>query len=184
MGMESLKEYSISETEKLYLGRRIVALRGRIDLVEAFSHGQLVKRLIDNKGSGKLDALYLFKDDRLIREEKDTDGDGYFDLRIFYENERVVRNEADTNRDRRVDVWVFYRDGKLVRQDEDPNFNGRISARYYFKDGQVIREEKVADEEPWTPSESFSSVQEELNRMMSEVPGSKLAKGIAINKEP
>jgi len=81
-------------------------------------------------------------------------------------------------------TWAFYKDGKLVRQDEDLNFNGRISARYYFNDGTVIKEEKVADEEPWMPSEFFSSVQEELTRMMSEVPGSKRAKSIAINEEP
>jgi hypothetical protein len=109
-------------------------------------------------------------------------GDSYFDLRIFYENEQLLRNEADTNRDHRVDVWAFYKDGKLVRQDEDLNFNGRISARYYFKDGNVIKEEKVADEEPWAPSELFSSVQEELNRMISEVPGIKRAEELLSKK--
>jgi hypothetical protein len=81
-----------------------------------------------------------------------------------------------------VDVWAFYKDGKLVRQDEDLNFNGRISARYYFKDGNVIKEEKVADEEPWAPSELFSSVQEELNRMISEVPGIKRAEELLSKK--
>src|SRR5262249_60953840 len=101
---------------------------------------------------------------------------------IFYENEQVVRNEADTNGDRRVDVWAFYKDGQLVRQDEDLNFNGRISARYYFKNGKVTKEEKVADEETWATSEPFSSVQEELNRMISEVPGIKRAERIAIKE--
>jgi hypothetical protein len=133
---------------------------------------------------GSLTPLYLFKNGRLIREERDTDGDGYFDLRIFYENEQIVRNEADTNRDRRVDVWAFYKDGKFVRQDEDLDFNGRISARYYFKGGTVIKEEKVTDEQPWAPSEPFSSVQEKPNRMISEVPGIKRAERIAIKEGP
>jgi len=81
-----------------------------------------------------------------------------------------------------VDVWGFYKDGQLVRQDEDLNFNGRISARYYFKDGKVTKEEKVADEAPWATSEPFFSVQEELNRMISEVPGIKRAERIAIKE--
>lgn len=63
---------------------------GRVDEIQNFRGGQLVRKDREMNLDGKLDTWDLYQDGKLVKRERDSDGDGKVDQWWTYEGDRVT----------------------------------------------------------------------------------------------
>jgi len=78
---------------------------GRIDSVNFFENGIVVRREIDQNHDGRVDTWSYLERGVITRGERDANGDGRKDHWEYFENGRVIRVGEDLDGDGRVDRW-------------------------------------------------------------------------------
>lgn len=66
------------------------------------------KAEVDKNHDGKIDHVEYFENGKVVRTEDDTNFDGTMDEQTHYEVGRPVKSERDTDHDGKPDTWITF----------------------------------------------------------------------------
>jgi hypothetical protein len=100
---------------------------GRVDIARTYDENeQLSVEKLDLDFDGKIDQVNYFEKGVVVRKERDLTASGKPSLWLFYERGRLVRKERDTNGDGKVDYWEYWEGDQVDRIGEDLDGDGTV----------------------------------------------------------
>lgn len=100
---------------------------GKIDLMRSFNQkGDLVSERLDHDFDGRVDVVNFFEQGLIVKKEYDTNFDSNVDLWRYFDKGTISRKEADLNHDGKTDYWEYYEQGKLDRVGIDRDSDGEV----------------------------------------------------------
>ena len=100
---------------------------GHVDVIRHYDEqGKVTKEELDLSFDRRIDVINYFEDGVLVRAEMDLNFDGVPDLFRYYRQGKLVRLERDTNFNGQIDYWEYYEEGRLDRVGYDISGDGQI----------------------------------------------------------
>jgi antitoxin component YwqK of YwqJK toxin-antitoxin module len=100
---------------------------GRVDISRTYDEKeQLSVEKLDLDFDGKVDQVNYFEKGVVVRKERDLTAAGKPSLWLFYERGKLVRKERDTNGDGKVDYWEYWENDQVDRIGEDLDGDGTV----------------------------------------------------------
>jgi hypothetical protein len=100
---------------------------GRVDISRTYDENeQLAVEKLDLDFDGKVDQVNYFEKGVVVRKERDLTASGKPSLWLYYEKGKLVRKERDTNGDGKVDYWEYWEGDQVDRIGEDLDGDGTV----------------------------------------------------------
>ncbi|MBL9039244.1 MAG: hypothetical protein JNG84_12060 [Archangium sp.] len=100
---------------------------GKVDIARSYDEKEaLTVEKLDLDFDGRVDQVNYFEKGVVVRKERDLSSAGRPSLWLFYEKGKLVRKERDTNGDGKVDYWEYWEGDQVDRVGEDLDGDGNV----------------------------------------------------------
>ena len=113
---------------------------GKVDITRYYGEDESIEReAMDLDFDGRVDQVNYFEKGAIVRKERDLDYDGRPDLWVHFERGRIARKERDTDGNGKVDYWEYWEADQVDRIGEDLDGDGTVDR--WTKNPQTAAEE-------------------------------------------